>query len=103
MKRVFMKAGAKPINDRVHRIEFEFDEDSGAVERYTVTLSGRTEHGAKWNFKDAMSLVESGHWAEVVFGQSGNWIAPGPAELAEIAKKRTTLPDQPATTVELVW
>lgn len=106
MKRFFMKPGARPINDRVHHIEFEFEEDAAgksSVARRTITTFNTVEEGAKWSFRDAISLVASGNWVEVVPGDDGSWLAPDAAELALIARKRTSNPDAPATTVEMVW
>lgn len=104
MKRVFMKTGAMHINGNIQRVEFEFDEDSGAVSRRAMSEDEQVRSICPWSFKDALSLVASGNWAEVVRNeQTGRWWAPSTDELDMIAKRRTSMPDLPSTVVELVW
>jgi len=99
-----MKAGALPINDRIHHVEFEFPDDSDSCTlRRAMSLDGQVRSVCPWNFRDALSLVGSGNWCEVARREDGTWYAPAPDELEAIAKKRTTDPDAPATVVELVW
>jgi hypothetical protein len=104
MRRTFMKVGAARINDRIHRVEFEFPDDGdGCTLRRAIAEDDQVRNICPWSFKDALSLVDSGNWAEVARREDGTWYAPTPAELERIAKNRTSDPDAPATIVELVW
>lgn len=103
MKRIFMKVGALPINDRIHHVEYEFPEDDSCTLRRAMAEDGQVRSMCPWSFKDALSLVDSGNWAEVVRREDGAWYAPTLAELEILSKKRTSDPDAPATIVELVW
>ena len=104
MKRYFMKPGLVPISNYVHHVEFVFDDEEHVIKRAAIDHKGKARPNCPWNFRDAMSLATTGHWAEVVQDQeTGEWIAPSASELKLLAQQRLADPDVPVTMTEMVW
>ena len=103
MKRVFMLPGAKPINDRIHHIEFGFGEGENAVTtRRGIKHDGSVAVHCPWSFKDVMSHVESGTMIEVLQEPDNEnaYFEPSEYQLKMAAGARVRLPDVPQTEVE---
>lgn len=65
----FQKTGGEPINAIVHYIVFPWSEK---LHRYAPGLRRTKDgkpvngnNGGYWSYKDACSLVESGHWEKM--------------------------------------
>lgn len=106
MKRYFMLPGGRPLNDRVHHVEFDFGDDEtndhpARVGRRAVGHDGRDRNHCPWTFRDVLSHVESGTMIEVLLDQTSNkLVVPTEFELKVAATKRTHRPDVPMTNVE---
>lgn len=62
-QRTFTKPKGQPINDTVVSVEFDFTGER--VQAFSITKKGERRQGSNWSLRDAMSLVESGHWVEI--------------------------------------
>jgi hypothetical protein len=62
-QRYFQKPNGEYINERVQAVVFDMSGEK--VQAYSIDLNGNRRPGAAWTLKNALSLVETGHWVEL--------------------------------------
>lgn len=86
--RYFRKPNGEPVNDLIDAVEFNFEGDN--IKSVRHMRNGRRMADSAWRWRDAMSLVQSGHWVEVAPDRDGGWREPADPAL-----------DAPQTTSDL--
>jgi len=67
--RMFARAGGLPINDKAVRVEFDIDVGPNTYKvrsKRSIKNNGEASVFCPWSLKDALSLIESGNWEEII-------------------------------------